>query len=119
MRKKKFIRSFFVVLVIVGAIFAFNNPTVRDRLITTFHLYGGSVKGINTQRADDITTQLNSDINHQIDQAKNQALNIRVSDILGFFNRTQKIGNDFKSMQNYVKTQVGNIHPASKSASNK
>ena len=119
MRKRKFIKSFFVILVILGGVFAFNNPTVRYQFVTMFHLYGGSVKGISTSRADGITNQLQTDVNGQIDQVKKQALNLRISDLINFFNRTQKIAKDFKSMQEYVKDQTKNIHIGSKSAEKK
>lgn len=84
-----------------------------------FHLYGGSVLGINTKKADGVTSQLQSDINQQIGNVQKQALNLKISDVLNFFNRTQKVANDFKSMQNYVKDQAKNIHISSKSASQK
>jgi hypothetical protein len=82
-------------------------------------LYGGNVLGMNTSRAQDITTQLQTDVNKQIEQTKNQALNIKISDVLNFFNRTQKVTNDFKSVQKYVKDQTENIHIGSKSATRK
>lgn len=119
MHKKKLLKSFFIILIIVGAVFAFKNPTVKDQLSTIFHLYGGNVLGINTKKADGLTSQLQSDVNQQINNVQKQALNLKISDVLNFFNRTQKVANDFKSMQNYVKDQAGKIHIASKSAESK
>lgn len=119
MRKKKLLKAFFILLLIGGAIFAFKNPIVSNQIGNVFHTYGGSVLGINTKKADGITSQLQSDVNQQINNVQKQALNIRLSDIFNFFNRTQKVANDFKSMQNYVKDQAGKIHIASKSATSK
>ena len=119
MRKQKLIKSFFVILIIVGVVFAFNNPAVRYQFVTMFHLYGGNVKGINTVRAGTITGQLEGDVNDQIESLKKQALNLRITDVINFFNRTQKVARDFKSMQEYVKDQTKDLHVGSKSAEKK
>ena len=119
MRKTKFVRSLFVILIIVGAVFAFNNPMVRYQFVTMFHLYGGNVLGVNTVRAGGITNQLQKDVNGQIDQVRKQAFNLKISDVMSFFNKTQKVAKDFKSVQNYVKDQTGNLHIGSNSATKK
>jgi ABC-type bacteriocin/lantibiotic exporter with double-glycine peptidase domain len=109
---KKFIRLCLIFILIGGGIIIYKQPAIREKIMTATHIFTPSlpaVKGINTNKAGDISNQLKSDVNNTINQAEKQALNIKVSDLLSFFNRTQKIANDLRSFQEYVKKEVANL----------
>lgn len=61
-----------------------------------------SVKGINTSRAGEISNGLKS-------KAEKQVMNIKISDLVNIYNRTQKIASDFRAFQDYIKKEAGSL----------
>lgn len=67
------------------------------------------VKGVNTQKAQEITNDISSDVGQQVDTAAEKAGEVKVNDIVSFFHRFQKIPEDFNNMKTYVTEQVENF----------
>lgn len=108
----KFIRLCIIFIIIGGGIIIYNKPDVRDKIIASVQGFKPAlpdVKGLSTNKAGSISGQLKSDIDNSINQAQKQALNMKVGDLVNIFHGTQKIANDFRSFQEYVKGQVENL----------
>ena len=102
------ILSFAVIIGIVYFVVNYSGP-VKDKFLTLLHLSSNSVKGASTKRAETISGQIKSDVNNQIDSIKNQALNVKVSDLMNTVSRLQKIPHDINSVENYFKDQLTNL----------
>ena len=74
------------------------------------------VKGAHTERAEEITTEIGSDLNQHVDAARDQAMKITVQDVVDFFGRFQKIPEDVTNAQQYVEDQFGNVLKAREEA---
>lgn len=64
------------------------------------------VKGVNTNKAQEITEDLSSDVGQQVDNAAEKAGEVKVNDVVAFFQRFQKIPEDISNMKTYVTEQV-------------
>lgn len=111
----KFIRLCLIFILIGGGFILYNQQWVRDWVGSYFNSSIGdnmfseaqkSVKGISTNKSEEITNQLQKDVGNGIDQAQKQVLNMRVSDIVDFFNKGQKISSDFHVFQESVKKDI-------------
>lgn len=67
------------------------------------------VKGVNTHKAQEITEDLSTDVGDQIDGAAEKAGEVKVNDVVGFFQRFQKIPEDFNNMKSYVTEKVAHF----------
>lgn len=99
----RILRSIIGILLLVGVVFF----VVQ---------YSGSakeavgVKGMSTQvKADDITKNINNDINKEIQTAASKAGEIKVSDIVDTFIRFRKIPQDVSSISAYLQDQVKSV----------
>jgi len=69
-----------------------------------------AVKGISTNKSQEISNQLKKEVGSEINQAQKQALNINLSDVMNFFNKGQKITGDLRSLQENVKKDIENLN---------
>ncbi len=109
----KFIRLCIIFILIGGGFILYNQQVVRDRItpyVSMLPQAQKSVKGINTNRSEEITNQLKKEVDSGINQAQKQALNIKVSDVYNFFNKGQKITGDFRAFQENLKKDIGNLN---------
>lgn len=67
------------------------------------------VKGASTQRAQGIAGQISHDVGSQVDAAKQQAMHVSLSDVVGYLSRFQKVPEDINNIKNYVQTQANNM----------
>lgn len=67
------------------------------------------VKGASTDRAQEISQEIGSDINEHVNDAKEQALQVNVKDVIDFFGRFQKIPEDVTNAKEYVQDQVSSV----------
>ncbi len=68
------------------------------------------VKGVSTQvKADDITKNIRSDINKEIQTAADKAGEVKVSDIVTTIMRFQKIPQDVSSISAYLQDQLRSV----------
>ena len=113
MREKIFSGSLFkvifVVLLLIGLLCAATifAPSLRVQAARLLHLPTPSVKGASTQLPD----AMKKDLEKQAMDAKNKALHINVSDVIGFFARTRKIVDDGKHVASAAAKQLNNMLP--------
>lgn len=81
----------------------------KNQVFAILHLPDSSVKGASTERAKEITGNIQTDINNQVGSLEKQAMNLRVSDAINFFSRVGKIPQDISSVQQYISGQVGSV----------
>ncbi len=67
------------------------------------------VKGASTQKAQEVSGEIQSDIGQQAEKAADSASNVTIGDIIGFFQRFQKIPEDLQSVRDYSEEQLHNI----------
>lgn len=67
------------------------------------------VKGASTEKAQEITENVKSDLDKQADQAAESASQVTVGEIVGFFGRFQKIPEDISNTRQYLEGQAENL----------
>ena len=67
------------------------------------------VKGASTQKAEEVSTEIQSDLGKQAEKAADSASSVTVGDIIGFFGRFQKIPEDLQNIKEYSEEQINNF----------
>lgn len=67
------------------------------------------VKGASTQKAQEITESVKSDLDQQADKAAESASQVTVGEIVGYFARFQKIPEDISNARSYLESQTENL----------
>ncbi len=67
------------------------------------------VQGVSTQRAEEISTNITTDIGSQVEVAKEKALEVKVGEIVEVLSRFQKIPQDIKNVNEYFQEQIDNV----------
>lgn len=90
------------VLFIVGLIFLVTNYSgfIKEQI---------GVKGASTDRAKEVSGKIGDDLSGNIDSVMKQVLEVKVSDLVNGFSRAQKIPQDFKKSEQYVRKQIDNM----------
>ena len=111
MRIFSVLRNVFLILLIVGVVYMFANyaEPVKNMVFGVLHLPTNNVLGASSSRAGDFSKKVGSDVGAQVNNLEKQALNIKVSDILGVVGRAQKIPQDIIAAGNFIKQQAENI----------
>lgn len=99
---KKFISFCLVFILIGGGIILYKQPSLLSSVPGLKNINFKSVKGINTDKAEEVSGKLKS-------EAEKQVMNIKISDLINIFNQTQKIAGNFRSFQEYVKKEAENL----------
>lgn len=60
------------------------------------------MKGINTEKAENVPNKLKT-------EAEKKIKNTKISDLINIYNQAQKYANDFRSFQEYIKKEANNI----------
>ena len=90
----KFIRICIIFILIGGGFILYNQQIVKDRINPYLNIFSQaqkSVKGISTNKSEEISNQLKKEVGSGINQIQKQALNIKLSDVINFLNKGQKI----------------------------
>ena len=105
------IKNIFLVLVIAFLVYFFAQyaGTAQNQLLSVFNLPGSSVKGASTEKAEEITGKIGSDIGSGFEQIKQQALQVSLGDAITGISRLQRIPQDFQTVQEYVRGQVDHV----------
>jgi hypothetical protein len=107
---KFFFKIFLFTFIIAGIIaIIFFSSNLRETVFGFAEKQSKNVLGASTKRAQEVTSQIGSDIGAGFTVAENQVLNMKVSDALHLLNRFQRIPQDFQSMQKYVQEQANNV----------
>lgn len=67
------------------------------------------VKGASTKRAQGIASNITNDVGSQVNNAKDQAMHINLSDVMNYLSRFKKVPQDANSVKSYVQTQVNSV----------
>ena len=100
----KFIRICIIFILIGGGFILYNQyPNM-------FTQTQKAVKGISTNKSEEISNQLKREVGSGVNQVQKQALNIKFSDVYDFFNKGQKITGDFRTFQENIKKEIENLN---------
>jgi hypothetical protein len=67
------------------------------------------VKGASTSRAQNITGQITGDINEQVNNAKKQAMQLSLQDVMNYLGRFNRVPQDIMGAKDYVTQQYTNM----------
>jgi hypothetical protein len=67
------------------------------------------VKGASTSRAKEIAGNITNDVGSQVNNAKNQAMHINLTDVMNYLSRFKRVPQDANSIKNYAQTQVTSV----------
>lgn len=102
-------------IVLIGALVAvvclivnYSEP-FREQISQIFHLSGANVKGASTQRAQEISGKIESDLSGQLSILEDQVLNFTIGDAITGLTRLQKIPQDFYLIQQYSSNKIDNF----------
>lgn len=99
----RIVRSILGIVLLVGVVYFIVNYSGAAKETV-------GVKGVSTQiKADDITQNINNDINKEIQTAANKAGEVKVSDIVNTIARFQRIPQDISSISAYLQEQVKSV----------
>src|SRR5258708_4689316 len=99
---KTHFRNVIAVVVLIGVIYAITNYSglIQEQI---------GVKGASTSRAQEIAGNITRDVGSQVDNAKNQAMHISVSDVMNYLSRFKRIPQDISSAKDFIGQQVSSI----------
>jgi hypothetical protein len=67
------------------------------------------VKGASTSRAQEIAGNITSDVGSQVNNAKNQAMHVNISDVMSYLSRFKKVPQDASNLKDYAQSQLNNV----------
>lgn len=102
------LRNIFLIVLLLGIVFMVSRyaEPVKHMALGMVNLQDESVLGASSERAQDITEKVGSDLAAQAGTAVDQFLNIRFGDVVTVLLRVQQIPQDISSVHNFVKEQA-------------
>lgn len=99
---KTHFRNLIAVLVLVAIIYIVTNYAgqIQQQI---------GVKGASTSRAQEIAGQIGHDVGSQVDNAKQQAMHVSLSDIVNGLSRFQRIPQDITNITAFTQNQVNSM----------
>lgn len=99
---KKILRNFIAVIVLIGVIYLVTNYAgqVQQQV---------GVKGASTSRAQEIAGNITNDVGSQVNNAKNQAMHINLTDVMNYLSRFKRVPQDATNLKNYAQSQLNNV----------
>ena len=97
--------SIFIFLILIVYLATNFGAPLKDQVFEKLGM--GTVKGSSTEKNKEVSKQVKTDLGSQLDNAKKQALNIRIIDIANGFNRLKKIPQDIGNVKDYTLEQFG------------
>ena len=67
------------------------------------------VKGASTVRGQAIAGQISHDVGTQVDAAKNQAMHVKLSDVINYFSRFQRVPQDINNIKSFAQDQINSV----------
>ncbi|HSA83561.1 MAG TPA: hypothetical protein VLF20_01595 [Patescibacteria group bacterium] len=101
--------SLIVALIVVVYLVGNYSGTVKNQIMDVFDLAGSSVKGASTEKAEEISGKLQTDIAAQVDTLQKYALDLTLGDAIALFSRFQQVPKDFHSIREYTIDQIANF----------
>ncbi len=95
-------RSFIAIIVLIGVAYGVTNYSgqIQQQI---------GVKGASTSRAQEIEGKLSHDVGSQVNSVEQQAMHVKVSDILNGLSRFKQIPQDANSIKNYAQSELSNV----------
>ena len=109
----KFIRLCLIFILIGAGFILYNQQIVKDKITPYTNIFPQAqkaVKGISTNKSEEISNQLKKEADSAISQLQTQALNLKLSEVINFFNKGQKITSDFQTFQKNLKKDIENLN---------
>ena len=116
MSKFAVLRNLIMIIIIVGVVFMFSNyaEPVKNMVFGMLNIPNSSVLGASSQRAEEFSQKVGSDIGGHLENLQKQALNIKMGDIVNTLSRAQKIPQDLNTAREFIKEQADNVLQSTK-----
>src|SRR4029078_5613456 len=103
MSKFAVLRNLLLIVVIVGVVYMFGSyaEPVKNMAFSMLHLPNNSVLGASSQRAEEFSQKVVSDIGVQAANLQKQILNIKLGDVVNTLSRAQKIPQDLNTAREF------------------
>lgn len=101
--------SLLIALVVVVYLIGNYSGVAKSQVMGFFNIAGSSVKGASTQKAEEVSEELKSDIATQLGILQEHALNVTLGDVMTTLSRLQQIPQDFQTLKTYTEEQVNNM----------
>lgn len=98
----KIFRTLFAVVVLIGIAYLVTNYSGQIQKVA-------GIKGAGTNKAQGIAGQVLGDATSQVNNAKNQAMHINLSQILNGLSKYKQIPQEANSIKEYTQTQITNM----------
>lgn len=111
MGKFAVLKNIFLILILIGSVFMLSHyaEPVKNNLIATFNLQDSDVLGASSNRAEEITAKIGSDVLGYIANIQKQALEITLGDVVETVSRVQKIPHDIQFVHEFIKEQAEHV----------
>jgi len=105
------VKNISLILALVAVVYLVANYTgiAQTKVMDLLHISGSSVQGASTQRAQEVSEKMRSDLASLANEATGQILNIRVSDVISGASRLQKIPHDVNAVKEFAKEQLDSM----------
>ena len=87
---------------------------VKNMAFGMLNMPNSSVLGASSERAEEFSQKVSSDIGNHIEILKKQALNVNLGDIINTLSRVQKIPQDVSVARDFIKEQADNVLQSTK-----
>lgn len=106
-----FLKNIIVIVLLVVAVYfaSLYGDLAKNQLLKILNIPGSSVAGASTEKAEEISGKIKSDVNVQLEIVKQQALNFTIGDAINSFSRLQKVQKDFISLKEYTEEKVNDM----------
>ncbi len=109
--KKIVIRNIFVISIIFLIVFlvSANEEYIRRKAISLLGDGTSQVRGASTEKGEEVSGKISSDIGDQMSLIKDDLLDIRIGDIMDGLSRARKISHDLSQVSIYIRDKVDGV----------
>jgi len=111
MSKLGLFKNLSLILALLFVVYAVANYSgiATSSLMEVLNIPGSSVQGASTERAQDISGKIGTDVGDQVEIARSYILDVKVADAVAGFARLQRVPKDVQSITTYTKEQVNHV----------
>lgn len=108
---RTFFKNISLIVALVAIVYFASNYSgfIKSEVMKLFNIPGSSVAGASTQKAEEISGEIKSDIEKQLNILQKQALNLTLGNVINNVSRLQKVQKDFNSLKDYTEEKVADM----------
>lgn len=111
MGKFAILKNLFLIILLVGVVWmiSYYAEPVKNMALGMMNMQDNKVLGASSQRANEITGKVGSDITAQAENVKDQVFNVNLGSVFEIFSRAQKIPQDIQAAGEYIHKQADTL----------